>query len=96
MAQRLTCDRSTVGAPPPPRVQRLVQQRFFDAVPCILATGKGVPDLATRWEARSGCWLLLWLLLLRALPTNTAPMHDRQPAPPLPHFAPQGLPQRPV
>ncbi|EFN54164.1 hypothetical protein CHLNCDRAFT_135583 [Chlorella variabilis] len=28
--------------------QRLVQQRFFDAVPCILATGKGVPDLATR------------------------------------------------
>ncbi|KAL4859304.1 Meiotic recombination protein SPO11-2 [Chlorella vulgaris] len=28
--------------------QRLAQQRFFDRVPCVLVTGKGVPDLATR------------------------------------------------
>lgn len=34
--------------------QRLIQQRFFDALPCVLVTGKGVPDLATRWV---GLWL---------------------------------------
>ncbi|PSC71441.1 Meiotic recombination SPO11-2 [Micractinium conductrix] len=28
--------------------QRLVSQRFFDRLPCIIVTGKGVPDLATR------------------------------------------------
>ena len=30
------------------RPQRLAEERFFDHVPCILVTGKGVPDLATR------------------------------------------------
>lgn len=29
-------------------LQRLAQQRFFDVVPCVLVTAKGVPDLATR------------------------------------------------
>ena len=32
----------------PTHLQRLAEERFFDQVPCILVTGKGVPDLATR------------------------------------------------
>lgn len=39
---------------PPPLPQRLVSQRFFDRLPCIIVTGKGVPDLATRWVAARG------------------------------------------
>lgn len=29
-------------------LQRLLQQKFFERVPSIICTGKGVPDLATR------------------------------------------------
>ena len=34
----------------PAYLQRLVEERFCDTpgLPCILVTGKGVPDLATR------------------------------------------------
>jgi meiotic recombination protein SPO11 len=28
--------------------KRLCEDRFFDRIPCIIVTGKGVPDLATR------------------------------------------------
>ena len=28
--------------------QRLNQDRFYDSLPCILVTAKGMPDLATR------------------------------------------------
>ena len=39
--------------PPPPtsfhHAQRLLEERLTDRVPAILLTGKGVPDLATRW-----------------------------------------------
>ncbi|PRW59963.1 Meiotic recombination SPO11-2 [Chlorella sorokiniana] len=35
--------------------QRLLQQRFFDTAPCILVTGKGVPDLASRRVAFLSC-----------------------------------------
>lgn len=40
------------------RLQRLVQQRVFDRLPCVLVTGKGVPDLGTR------CAQLGWVALL--------------------------------
>jgi DNA topoisomerase VI subunit A len=28
--------------------QRLVEDRIFDHIPCVLVTAKGMPDLATR------------------------------------------------
>jgi hypothetical protein len=31
--------------------QRLVEDRLFDAVPCVLITGRGMPDIASRWAA---------------------------------------------
>lgn len=38
--------------------KRLVDSRFFDRVPCLLITGRGVPDLATR-SALSQLWRAL-------------------------------------
>jgi hypothetical protein len=29
--------------------QRLVEDRLFEALPCILITGRGMPDIASRW-----------------------------------------------
>jgi meiotic recombination protein SPO11 len=29
-------------------LQRLVAERFFDSLPCIIVCGKGMPDMATR------------------------------------------------
>lgn len=71
------------STPLPPRqvekdaiFQRLVQQRFYDVAPCVLVTGKGVPDLATRcacplrcgghcrWHAASNSWRCLRLAML--------------------------------
>lgn len=40
-------------AAPSPLAQRLARQRFFDATPCVLVTGKGMPDLGTRWAAEA-------------------------------------------
>ena len=31
-----------------PHMQRLVEDGFTDALPCVLLTAKGMPDLATR------------------------------------------------
>lgn len=33
--------------------QRLAEDRFFMVVPSIIITGKGYPDLATRYESMS-------------------------------------------
>jgi hypothetical protein len=29
--------------------QRLVEDRLFEALPCVLITGRGMPDIASRW-----------------------------------------------
>ncbi|CAD7704466.1 unnamed protein product [Ostreobium quekettii] len=50
--------------------QRLTEDRFFDMVPCVMVTGKGMPDVATRMFLRKLCDCFPWMTVLGLVDWN--------------------------